>query len=504
MNLLNHLQNRWFFGCVFRAFNTPPLKKQKKGGVALKRLLIVLLYLCPLTLFADEVCPIGYTQTQYVTTEYVGLEYFVNDGFTQLEYIESDGTQWIDTGITPNDSTGVLLEASVPNASKENRLIGVKDSENFGFSIGTYSGKMSFSFGSVISQKSDWNISNNTKFTAKLNYLGDRKATVNTGSEYTISTLSSGLSESMVLFGQYNNGISTSISRIYNCKISDDESLVRDLIPAIRNKDNATGMYDNVTGMFYINDGSGDFIAGPEVQEINMGGKTTNLFDISKAEYSTPGYDEHTITISADGKLTAKNANGSSSARVYLSLSADELGLINGETYTIVVWSDNFSTKLESLIYTNGSYTKLLPPTTNSSITKTWVQANNSPVQVGNLYAGDYKAGATFSVWITLVKGSVAPYNYAPYGNSAVNVVTGGCVPCPPNTYKDFTGNSSCTPCPNGMLAPSGATSEAECMRILHIGDKFYPLNSTKKTSPALHIQDETGKIWYGNLYSEN
>lgn len=78
------------------------------------------------------------------------------------------------------------------------------------------------------------------------------------------------------------------------------------------------------------------------------------------------------------------------------------------------------------------------------------------------------------------------------------------CTLCPPNTYKDFVGNEPCTPCPNGLMSPAGATNIDECVRIMHIGDKIYPLNSVKKTSPALHIRDENGHVWYGNLYSQD
>lgn len=78
------------------------------------------------------------------------------------------------------------------------------------------------------------------------------------------------------------------------------------------------------------------------------------------------------------------------------------------------------------------------------------------------------------------------------------------CSPCPPNTYKDFVGNADCTPCPDGLVSPSGSTSSSECGRVLHLGDKVFHLNSVKKTSPALHIRDENGHVWYGNLYSQD
>jgi hypothetical protein len=41
--------------------------------------------------------------------------------------------------------------------------------------------------------------------------------------------------------------------------------LIRDFIPAKRNSDNVLGMYDTVSGQFFTNAGTGEFVAGPEV-----------------------------------------------------------------------------------------------------------------------------------------------------------------------------------------------------------------------------------------------
>lgn len=432
----------------------------------LRKILFVVLFVGAIApAVADEVCPIGYTQTQYVTTEYVEQEYFINDGFTQLEYIESDGTQWIDTEIAPNNSTGVLLEASVPNASKENRLIGVKDSDNLGFSIGANSGKVSFSFGNAISPKSDWNISNNTKFTAKLNYLGDRKAVANTGSEFALSTLSSGLSETMILFGQHNNGISTSISRIYNCKISDDETLVRDFIPAIRNKDNAIGMFDNITGMFFTNTGSGDFIAGPEVEEeITMEGKTTNLFDKNTVFRGAIS--------SADGTIATRN---DFIATDYIKIKGNTSYYFDCKIFSNFIIGLAFYDENKTFISGVNGFGML-----NS---KTAVSPANAVYLRHCIYINENPDWETSYM---IVKGDTAPASYVPYGRYIIKLVTGGCVPCPPNTYKDFIGNSACIPCPSGMLSPSGSTNVNNCGRVLHVGDFFTFMPVGKRTEHGL------------------
>ena len=52
-------------------------------------------------------------------------------------------------------------------------------------------------------------------------------------------------------------------ARIYYMKITDGETLVRDMVPVRYDSTGALGMYDLVTNTFYTNDGTGTFIAGP-------------------------------------------------------------------------------------------------------------------------------------------------------------------------------------------------------------------------------------------------
>ena len=46
---------------------------------------------------------------------------------------------------------------------------------------------------------------------------------------------------------------------IKSCKIWDNNALIRDYIPVIRNSDNKPGMYDRVTKTFFTNQGTGEF-----------------------------------------------------------------------------------------------------------------------------------------------------------------------------------------------------------------------------------------------------
>ena len=52
----------------------------------------------------------------------------------------------------------------------------------------------------------------------------------------------------------------TGHAKIYSVKIYDGTTLVRHLVPAIRNEDDVIGMYDSVNDMFYTNAGTGNFV----------------------------------------------------------------------------------------------------------------------------------------------------------------------------------------------------------------------------------------------------
>lgn len=87
-------------------------------------------------------------------------------------------------------------------------------------------------------------------------------------SSYNMGTWNTGLN--INLFGRRKTNTTNENSaggsfKIYYCKIYDNNELVRDLVPGIRKSDNVICMYDKVTGTFFENAGTGEFIAGPEI-----------------------------------------------------------------------------------------------------------------------------------------------------------------------------------------------------------------------------------------------
>jgi hypothetical protein len=82
---------------------------------------------------------------------------------------------------------------------------------------------------------------------------------------YTPGIASGTPSTSLILFGLSNGGSIDSrkfVGDIHSFRISNNSTIIRDLVPAIDNSTGSVGMYDIVQGMFFVNAGTGNFIPG--------------------------------------------------------------------------------------------------------------------------------------------------------------------------------------------------------------------------------------------------
>ena len=199
------------------------------------------------------------------------------NGYTELEYIESNGTQCIDTGYKwTTDVTEVGVEYYYLVASGDIVLFG---SESLNTSV-----TWNAFYGSVLYNGGDYMIGT-TPFAVRTN------PNVNTWESYNAKTTSStsgiityngletafaysgapyayGVSKeySMALFCAHKQGSYQQFSkaRVRKFYMKDNGILVRDMVPA-RNSDAVVGLYDTVNDRFYTNAGTGTFTAGPAV-----------------------------------------------------------------------------------------------------------------------------------------------------------------------------------------------------------------------------------------------
>lgn len=184
------------------------------------------------------------------------------EGYTQLGYIESTGSQYIDTGFIPNQDTRITMTAVLTESPSEfaaffgartggNNQFWLFWNENNNIFQGRY-GTATINI-SVSAQQEcvcDFNKNN----------LSINRTSGSTGAATFQSSYSAylcGVNSSGAL--QYPASI-----RIYSCEIYNDGTLVRTFVP-VKNEAGAVGLYDATGKSFYANTGSGSFTAGPEV-----------------------------------------------------------------------------------------------------------------------------------------------------------------------------------------------------------------------------------------------
>lgn len=186
----------------------------------------------------------------------------------QLEYIKSTGTQWIDTDVMVSD--GIKIEVVGHQDYKDVALFGVSG-KLYLFAANTSS--VYYGFGDLASNIAD--IDANPLLSAKTIIMSKSDGLVIDGVQYVDFSSATSLTSQypISLFGRRSNDNGTVAklgsggkgSTIYYCKIWNNGTLVRNLVPAQRSSDSAIGMFDLVSQTFFENAGSGTFVAGPSL-----------------------------------------------------------------------------------------------------------------------------------------------------------------------------------------------------------------------------------------------
>ncbi|MBQ7244877.1 MAG: hypothetical protein IJS34_00700 [Alphaproteobacteria bacterium] len=191
-------------------------------------------------------------------------------GYTELEYIESTGTQYIDTGIYSTDVIETMVVGQYTELSGNDSIFGVLESNGnnyYGLGLAGSGTKWRLWYGT---SDSPWVIFG-TPDTNKHTFLLKNKSIYidNLDTPIAESYLScSSQTKTMFLFGANFGGnlYTPSKAKIFSAVIKDNNSLVRNLIPA-KSPTGVVGMYDTVSGNFFTNAGTGEFIAGPVIPE---------------------------------------------------------------------------------------------------------------------------------------------------------------------------------------------------------------------------------------------
>lgn len=186
-----------------------------------------------------------------------------------LSYIESTGTQYLDTGFKPNSNTRLVIDFDVTAASAQCALFGSRTAyASNGYNVFTAANNAGY--------QDDYGTASKTAsgVTSSGRHILDKNKNVLyvDGTAFNTSTAQSFTGTASIFLLSINNGGTAltaypTTAKIYSCRIYDNDAMVRDFVPA-ENDDGMIGLYDKVNAEFYGNVGTGAFIGGEPLNEM--------------------------------------------------------------------------------------------------------------------------------------------------------------------------------------------------------------------------------------------
>ena len=183
-------------------------------------------------------------------------------GYTELEYIQSSGTQYLDSGVTFEKTDTVefeILWTVTPPSS------GTYVGGNYYMQVGM--GTSGYGIYAASNTKAY-----GTKDRMRVTFASVQETLlVNDAQVFTHDWSGQNLSNvklGILKLGMEGNAWYSSApvsAKVYSCTIKKGGALVRNFIPC-KNASGVIGLWDDVNSVFYQNAGSGVFTAGPEVR----------------------------------------------------------------------------------------------------------------------------------------------------------------------------------------------------------------------------------------------
>ena len=227
----------------------------------------------------------------------------------EIEYLESDGNQHIETNFVPNQDTSVNVIFKLKHIGNAGATTGsIIYSGGQGYNnktkeIYTNANKLEINCGNAYKYS---NISINTTdiFEIENNKNIYTIKNLNTQSTDTVShdytTFTAPYSIWLYAFHRKNEVMPEFAGKgaiIYKCSIKDNNTLARDFIPV--RKGNVGYMYDKVSGKLFGNSGTGNFILGPDKEETPYisghvtDGSSTFTFKITNSKIVSTNIDSN-------------------------------------------------------------------------------------------------------------------------------------------------------------------------------------------------------------------
>lgn len=187
--------------------------------------------------------------------------------YQEVEYIESTGTQYIDTGAIPTNIYGFRAKMAWTQLSGDKSL-SVTQNSNGRWGVGAYGS--SWQVGAICSPTGSGNVGSitaNKIYNVEYNYNGSLSFIVDGSTVKSSINKGSGTMTNLYIFAFNNSGntIYQGKLKLYSYTLYNGTTAVRNFVPCYRISDSVVGLYDTVNGVFYTNKGSGTFAKGSNV-----------------------------------------------------------------------------------------------------------------------------------------------------------------------------------------------------------------------------------------------
>ena len=180
------------------------------------------------------------------------------EGFAQVEYIQSDGSEFFDTGIVPDANTRVVMDFQLVTAGSTNQCL-------FGV-VGQFSFRW-YGSGSAFRSNGSNSVNFPTSISATDRHIVDKTAIKTTiDRDSSVTTTVGNCTLPLYLLSQKASSGATNYAKakLFRCQIFNGDAFARAFVPC-KNPIGTVGLYDLVDGKFYGNAGTGSFTAGPVV-----------------------------------------------------------------------------------------------------------------------------------------------------------------------------------------------------------------------------------------------
>jgi hypothetical protein len=195
------------------------------------------------------------------------------DGYTELSYIESSGTQYIDTGISAPHGAKVVGELCfVSTVNQYDTICGAQSAGGTAndrnaqimrnAKTNYYSVWSGSSYSAVTSLTINYGVMAKVLSDNRESKFAIAVEVQNMTNAYAASVSTGRVSCNLFLFALNDGGVANyfSAARIKHLEIYDASgTLVRNFYAAKRNSDNVLGLYDKVSNTFFTNQGIGTF-----------------------------------------------------------------------------------------------------------------------------------------------------------------------------------------------------------------------------------------------------